>query len=454
MKKMVKGEVTVFLSMIFLLLIALVGAVLESVSIQVLKNEKRAAAGRALESVFAEYHVKLLEKYDIFALEGTYETGKWSEQNILNRLSFYGAENIKADINKIQYLSDNGGQAFYEQAAEYEKEKYGVDVLESMTGKLSSWKEQMESSEQYEKENTKTSVELDGLLNEAGEELSEENNPIESVSNIRTGKILDVVLPPDFDLSQNKVNLSQMPGKRKLNKGRGTFEEYGSKTLSPIFFNLYLLDKFQCAADTKERALNYELEYLLAGKESDAQNLEEVVKKILKLRFGPNYVYLLSDNTKTAEAEALAAVLCTTLVIPEITEIVKHAILLAWAYGEGIMDVRSLLAGKNVTLMKTRETWQLSLESLLTLGTSGDIGQGSDMEGGYSYKRYLQMLLLLEKKEVLSMRGLDLIECNIQKTEEMPFFKVDNCVTKLGLNNICPMRRGVRYQFKTQFVYQ
>lgn len=454
MKKMVKGEITVFLSMIFLLLISLVGAVAESVSIQVLKNEKRAAAGRALESVFAEYHIKLLEKYDIFALEGTYETGNWSEQNILNRLSFYGAENIQDDINKIQYLSDKNGQAFYEQAAEFEKQKYGADVLDSITGKLTSWKEQMESSDQYEKENTKTSVELNSLLEEAGGELSQEKNPIESVSNIRTGKILDVVLPSDFVLSQKAVNMSETPGKRSLNKGRGAFEGADGKALSPIFFNLYLLDKFQCALDIEEGALNYELEYLLTGKDSDPENLEAVAKKILKLRFGPNYVYLLSDNTKTAEAEALAAVLCTALVVPEVTEVVKHAILLAWAYGEGIMDVRSLLAGKNVTLMKTGETWQLSLESLLTLGTAGDDGQSNDMKTGYSYKQYLQMLLLLEKKEVLSMRGLDLIECNMQQIERMPFFRVDRCITKLELNNVCSMRRGIQYQFKTRFIYQ
>ena len=55
MKKMVKGEITVFLSLVFLLLLTLVGALLESASIQLAKNEKRADAGRAVESAFAEY---------------------------------------------------------------------------------------------------------------------------------------------------------------------------------------------------------------------------------------------------------------------------------------------------------------------------------------------------------------------------------------------------------------
>ena len=42
MKKMVKGEITAFLSLVFLLLLTLVGALLESASIQLAKNERRA----------------------------------------------------------------------------------------------------------------------------------------------------------------------------------------------------------------------------------------------------------------------------------------------------------------------------------------------------------------------------------------------------------------------------
>ena len=64
MKKMVKGEITVFLSLVFLLLLTLVGALLESASIQLAKNERRADAGRAVESAFAEYQKDLLEYFD------------------------------------------------------------------------------------------------------------------------------------------------------------------------------------------------------------------------------------------------------------------------------------------------------------------------------------------------------------------------------------------------------
>lgn len=455
MKKMVKGEITVFLSMIFLLLLTLVGAVIESASIQVLKNEKRAAAGRAVESVFAEFQTTLLENYDIFAVEGTYETGHWSEENILNRLAFYGAENMDSEIKKIEYLSDHSGQAFYQQAVEYEKEKYGVDVAESLAGGLSVWKDQKENAEEYEKENTRTSAELDTLLNEAEEKLPEEDNPIEAVGKIRNGKMLDIVLPQSFVVSQKAVDASGMVSRRSLNTGRGSFPEHTNKIPSSIFFNLYLLDKFICASDeSNNRPLEYELEYLLEGKANDSENLESVVKKLLLLRFGPNYGYLCTDTAKKAEAETLAAGLCTLLTVPGVTEIVKQAILLAWAYGEGIMDVRSLLSGRRVPLIKSKESWQLPLTGLLTLGASGDINEGKDWEGGYTYQRYLQMLLLLEKKELLTMRALDLIETNLRTRLGKDFFRVDTCITKLETKNRCSMRRGITYNFKTRFMYQ
>ena len=455
MKKKVKGEITVFLSIVFLLLISLVGTVAESASIQVLKNERRAAAGRALESVFAEYQKELLESYDLFAIEGTYETGQWSEQNILNRLSFYGAENTSADIEKIRFLSDNAGQELYTQASQYEKEKYGLGAIDGLAGGMSAWKEQEESAKEYEEEDTKTSVELNQLLEEAEETLPKENNPIESVAQIKTGKVLETVLPSSFVLSQGAVNHEDMPSGRSLNKGRGDFSEYVNETGSPIFFNLYLLDKFQCASTSEaDTGLKYELEYLLEGKESDAENLEAVVKKILLLRFVPNYGYLRTDTAKVAEATTVSAALCTALTFPGATELVKQAVLMAWAYGEGVMDVRSLLSGKKVTLTKSYETWQLPLSGLLTLGVSGDISEGKDMEGGYTYERYLQMLLLLEKKENLAMRALDLIETNMRLQKGLDFFRVDTCITKLGLDNICPMRRGIQYKFKTRFMYQ
>ena len=452
---MVNGELTAFLSLVFILLLTLVGAVLESASLQVLKNEKRADAGRAAESVFAEYQKEMFEEYKIFTLDASYESGTMSESNILNRLSFYGAENMEISIEAVRYLTDQSGQAFYRQAVEYEKEKTGAAAAERLIGNLAVWKGQEKQTEEYGKEDTKTSVELEQMLQEEEQELPHEDNPLETVEQIRAGGLMEMILPEGFNLSQKAAETSQMVSHRELRKGYGELSGEAMGATDTIFFNLYLLDTFGNAVDQgDDTALQYELEYLLEGKGSDRDNLNAVIKKLCGFRFAANYAYLLTDKTKNVEAEAMAASLCAVLTVPGITGVVKQAILLAWAYGEGVVDVRTLLAGKKVPLVKTAETWQISLTGLLNLNDTASVQEGQNVESGYSYERYLQMLLLLEKKEILSMRALDLIELNMKMVHGQEYFRADSCLTGIRLQVVCPMRRGIKYEFKTTFQYQ
>ena len=112
---MKKGEVTAFLSLIIVLLVTFIGGIMESASVQMAKNYRRADMNRAMESVFAEYQQELLEEYDIFSLEGTYESGKYAEKMVEQRLAFFGAGSMENRIRRIQFLTDDGAEAFYEQ---------------------------------------------------------------------------------------------------------------------------------------------------------------------------------------------------------------------------------------------------------------------------------------------------------------------------------------------------
>lgn len=118
------------------------------------------------------------------------------------------------------------------------------------------------------------------------------------------------------------------------------------------------------------------------------------------MRSGANYLYLLTDAGKQAEAETLAVSLSTAIALPVLTGLVKQAILVAWAFGEAVMDIRALLDGKRVTLIKTHDTWQLQLSGLLKLGTAGDQKEGMDAEGGLRYKEYLMFYFLLKSEQV------------------------------------------------------
>lgn len=116
-RRQCRGEVTAYLSLIFLLLITFVAGLMESASIQMAKNYRRADMNRAMECMFAEYQKELLEEYEIFAIDGSYETGQYSEENLTDRLEFYGAGNMKHKIERIQFLTDHGCSLFYDQVA-------------------------------------------------------------------------------------------------------------------------------------------------------------------------------------------------------------------------------------------------------------------------------------------------------------------------------------------------
>lgn len=414
-----------FLSVSLVLIIALVGSMMQSAVIQVNRSVARANTELALESVFAEYNKELFEKYGILGkLDG-------NEKKISRRLWFYGANEMEHKVKRIQLLTDNQGQNFYEQA---------VCV---MGGKKTQVEEVSKETIQEEEEDN--CEKLESLLKEEGQELPVENNPIESIKQLKKASLLSLVLPESKEISNRYIKLDDLPSKRSLTEGN-----YSSRTnnfaIEKIFFASYLEEHFTNFSDkTRNYILFYEEEYILAGEESDQKNLEVVAKKILGIRTALNYAYLLTDNEKKMEAEVLAMTLASALSAPTAIELVKQAILFSWAYGESILDLRTLYKGGKISSIKTKENWQLSLENLDQLGTSSQ--EAKEEEKGMEYGDYIKALLLLEKKETLSMRALDLMELNLG-------IRMDGLVTALEIESTLEMQMGIRDVFSTEYYYE
>lgn len=454
---MERAEVTAFLSLIFILLVSFVGGIMESASVEMAKNYRRADVNRAVESVFAEYQKELLEEYDIFALEGTYESGKYDELLLQNRLDYFGVGGVDNSISRIQFLTDNGAQAFYEQAVYFMEHKYDINNVQDKVSETGIWKMQEEKSEDYEKESRKKSEEFDSLIGESGSSLPQEDNPIAQVSKLKEKPLLELIMPKGKSVSDKNVNLSECPSGRKRNKGYGDFsdETESPGALSSLMFGEYLLEHFSMAADREPGgALDYELEYICAGKNSDRENLEAVAKKLLMMRFASNYLFLQGSSSKRAEAEALALTLCTLAAVPVLEQAAAQMILLAWAFGESVVDLRSLLNGGRIPLTKTEKSWQLSLSALMKLGESGEANDGKNLSEGLLYKEYLRILLFLEKPEKTGMRALDLIEQNMKKVYGQTFYRADYCISRMEIKSTVRLRRGITYKFQTYYGYR
>lgn len=418
-----KGSITPFLSLVFLLLLSLAGAMLQSVSIQTAKSIRRAEMSLALENVFAEYHVELLEKYEVFVKEGS------SKRDIVSRLEFYGVTDTEHKIVKSTLLSDGHGQAFYEQALA----SMGQTAEETMIPiQAFSEEKEKEIQEQFE-----------------GLEMPTENNPIEAVNQLRKSSLLSLVYPNREELSNQNVQLEQLPSHRTLETGIEASQETSEGSVkNQCLFMLYLMDHFSNMHKSfEEHPLAYEVEYLIGGKSSDQENLKVVAEKLMGVRMAVNYAYLMTDQARQAEAEAVAMGLCSLVAAPEAAPVVKQALLAAWAYGESIVDVRLLLKGEKVPLVKTMESWQLQIGNLLQLKNGEAVAGEASVKEGVTYEDYLKAFLVAQDREILCMRALDLLELNTG-------IQVDHCITQLEIKSTSKLQRNVTYTFQTNYQYQ
>lgn len=452
MKQTKKGEITAFLSLVFVLLLSFILAMAESASIQTVKNRKRLDVDRAVFSLFGEYQKDLLEEYQVFALDGTYESGVYEEGLLLDRMSYYGSMGITQEITDIQLLTDNNGQAFREQVIQYMESRTGITLAQNLTGLASKWEEReiqgQEMSEQLEEVLSENEESLPDLLPEAaGGELT-----------LSKGAVLSLVLPKGFQLSGKTIRPEEQVSGRSCRSGRGSFPERKSSTAGAeekLLFEQYIMEKFGNVMEQKgeNRNLDYEVEYILCGKESDAENLKSVVYQLLMFRFASNYAYLMSDTAKQGEAEAMATTASILLVNPELEPVIKQLILILWSFGESIMDLRSLLSGKRVAFTKKAENWQLQLSGLFKLGKAEDTQEGQDEENGLTYQQYLHILTLLKSDTQLTMRTMDRVEQNLIQEKELSFFRADTCVTKIKLQNTADIWNGLSYTFPAYYGY-
>lgn len=461
---------TAFLALVFILLIAFAGSLMESASIQSAKNHRRADMDRAMESVFAEYQKDLLEEYELFALEGSYESGSYREENVFDRLSYYGAADMDHTMARLQLLTDDGGAPFLSQVSQWVRYRYGLDRLEGLLGTAQAWETQDEGIRDYQEQEQEGSRELSSLLEEQEQSLPSEDNPLETVERLKSSPLLSLVMPGDRQVSGKSIPLAEQPSGRALQQGYGSFDDVAEQgEASRLALGVYLMEHFSSAVprETAEgqpalpgdagesgSGLDYQLEYVIGGQASDAENLEETVSRLLLVRMVSNFAYIQTDTAKRAEAAAMAATLCTLMAVPAIVEAVTQALLFAWSFGESIVDLRALLKGSRVPLVKDSGSWQLQLSGLLTLGDGEEWNEGKDTEGGMRYEEYLQMLLFLTGTDEAAVRSLDLIEQHMRLERGMEWFRIDHCITKLEIDSRCSLRRGITYSFSTYFGYR
>lgn len=181
-----------------------------------------------------------------------------------------------------------------------------------------------------------------------------------------------------------------------------------------------------------EGGLAYELEYLIGGKKLDEDNLASVVSRLLAIREGLNMIHILSDSKKRQEAQNLALLITGVAGLSPLVFLTAFFIMSIWALGESLMDVRGLLAGRKVMILKAVEDWTLTLDELVTMGREGEFGTGGG-EKGLSYVSWLKILLFMDEIVCQEYRMMDLIQMNICRMQKS--FRMRRGIYQVKLRN-------------------
>lgn len=473
-----RGYITVFLSLSLTLILSLVFTVIEGARISAIRMKFECVADIGMNSVLAEYHRELLEQYDLLFVDTSYCGSRPDIANTEAHLRSYAQKNFQpaegkslsggkdflamhmgaVEIPEYAIASDDNGAVLKRQVTDYMGDYPIGAVLDRMSGNIDllqgtgldstdvgAWRQEYEAQ-----------ISEIGLPEKEVEEGKFEKVPLDNPADIanatRSSGVLNLVLENPSAVSAVKVDLGDYISHRSGRmSGTGICAEAMETGGAPneLVFQTYLFEKCGCYREEMEKSLlKYQIEYILTGEDTDWQNLEQVAKKLLLWREVSNVIYILSDSAKVAEAQAMAAALTAVTLLPALMEPVKYTILFAWAYVESLQDVKTLLGGGRVPIVKTAADWKTGINCIKNVrGSLSEDSGGS----GLNYKEYLQIMLFLLDADTRTDRAMDIMEMDIRCTPGNARFRLDGCFDTYQAHLSVTSRFGYTYEMTRRY---
>lgn len=486
MKKEKNGYITLYLTLILGIMLSLVFVLLEAVRNHTIRMETEGVMDIGLYSVFGEFHRELLEQYDLFFIDTSYGEGRPDVKRSEEHLQYYMNENFQktraegwlgfrdltdlscdnVEFECYMYASDRQGQVLKSQIVDYMQDKTGIGIAQDILAGFDILKNgnylSMDISGQWDaaEDNLNSLVEekkKEMIDSETGEEIPIGlDNPADYVKGIKAQGTLGLVLPTEKEISVMSIHPEYYLSHRTISQGKGIVsseETLVDKVTEDVLFREYLMEKCSSYSKVLEKSvLKYQIEYLLSGKASDLENLEEIAEDILQIRESINFLYLISDQEKVGEADALAWLVSALLFSPEIKEAVKATILFAWSYAESVKDVRILLDGNKLPLLKSSATWNTPLSQLLMFTSCLD--QYDVSSEGMAYEDYLKFFLSLKSEEEILYRFMDICEMDIRVTAGNEYFQMDGCISAVKAKVNVSSGYGNGYEITRTYTYE
>jgi len=482
-----RGAVSVYLVLMLAVMIPLTLTMIEAARISTIRLTLECAMDLAEDSVLAEYNRELFRQYDLLMIDTAYEHERGSVGYLAEHLEGYadytihpskrilqpGARDLTGlsadtiEITKVSRATDEDGAVFRYMAVSYMLEKYGIAYVQDIQDLAHTTEAEGIYDSDIDSDLSDAQGNVDAIHVEPPEdECDEDGNPVDweepekddpagGVLALRSRGILSLVCKEE--ISGQTIRPEQYASHRSLVVGDGMCEDWEERNslAEQFLFSEYIMEKCGCYTTPKENShLRYEVEYIVAGKDSDTENLRSVAHRLLLLRGGANTVHFMRDTQLKNQAKGMAKFLSFVLAFPEFEELFEILIDAAWIYAESVYDVRLLFDGEKIPLIKEHSDWNLGLENALSLTASElDHPNGKESQKGLSYADYLRLMLYVTPLSDRTARCMDIVEMDIRKIEGYENFRLDDCVAAATVQYIFYSSYGYSFFAERRFRY-
>lgn len=476
---------TVYLSLIFGIVLSLLFVLIEGAATGAVRMQAELVADLGIDSVFAEYNRELLNQYKLFFIDSSYGGKNGGTGMVEAHLSDYMSRNMNPEkdlflpgehtllklrnpyleIDEVSYASDEHCMVWKAQVVHYMKAIYGGDLLSKVQEHIDIAKNNNLTQKDVYSETAAKIQEFEEALEQKEiqefDAESEEGYSYQKVSGLFdtfVGEgLLKLVLPKGHTVSGAVMDaglyFSARKKNGKINQGTGLQKsaDKPDKLTDELIFGEYLIKLYGCYTQPKEEGLlQYQNEYILYGFNSDAANLRRSVEVLFALRAAANLSSLYADSARKSEVDLVALILCSLLLSPEFSDVLSAIILGIWALAEAVADMRQLLNGGRVSLIKEHKEWSTSLTGILT----GNLHGNSTYNQGLSYQDYLRVFLGLMDKEKKVTRSLDIVEMDLRQTDGNQHFRIDRCIDYIKVHFGFQDANGHDFVFYRRMCYE
>lgn len=261
------------------------------------------------------------------------------------------------------------------------------------------------------------------------------DHPMEDVKSAKSSPLLSQILSDGESISAKQIEKGDALDQRTLHTGN--YESSDAVKLLDKMLVIQYLKKYTSNYRNSvalPHALKYEQEYILFGKYADEDNLKKMAGRLLLLREGINFTYLMSDSVKKEEALVMATAIAAAAAVPVAVKPVQMGLLASWAYAESIVELRTLFSGGKIAAAKTAESWTVSLPESAAVLFRPSV-KSKTVSGGLCYEDFLQAFLALESNSKIGIRFANLLEKNLRLYAGYEQIKLDCMLTAMETNS-------------------